>query len=399
MTGAAHDRDQRGAHDTAGAGQTMTSRYDIAVVGAGIVGLACALAAARRGLSVVVIDRDAQANGASIRNFGFVTVTGQPRGQVWARARRSRAVWDEIAAEAGIDVLQRGLWLPVRRPEAVAVLEAFMMTEMADGCRLLSAVEARARAPEVTGPGTLSALWSPHDLRVDSRTAIPRLAAWLSARFGVRFLHQTAVHAVEPPHVVTAQGVIEADRAVVCPGDDLVSLFPDRLAPAGIVRSKLQMMRLASPGFSLPAPVMSDLGLVRYGGYAALPEAAALRTRLEAEQGAALVHGVHLIAVQDADGALVVGDSHHDAATPDPFASEAVDQLILDEWRAATGQPPPPVLQRWTGTYARGLEGSLIDAPDPHVRLALITAGNGASTAFAFGEEGIADLFEETPPP
>ena len=43
----------------------------------GNVGLAHALAAARRGLRVVVIDRDAQANGASVRNFGFVTVTGQ----------------------------------------------------------------------------------------------------------------------------------------------------------------------------------------------------------------------------------------------------------------------------------------------------------------------------------
>jgi len=377
----------------------MTARYDIAVVGAGVVGLACALAAARRGLSVVVLDRDAQANGASIRNFGFVTVTGQPRGQVWGRARRSRAVWDEIAAEAGVDVLQRGLWLPVRRPEAAAVLEAFMQTEMGEGCRLLSGAEARARAPETTSPETVAALWSPHDLRVDSRTAIPRLADWLSARFGVRVLRQTAVHAVEPPRIVTAQGVIEAERAVVCPGDDLVSLFPDRLSGAGIGRCKLQMMRLASPGFALPAPVMSDLGLVRYGGYADLPEAAALRTRLEAEQGEALAHGVHLIAVQDADGALVVGDSHHDAATPDPFASAAVDQLILDEWRAATGRAPPPVVQRWTGTYARGPEGALIEAPHSHVRLALITAGNGASTAFAFGEEVIADLFQETPQP
>ena len=55
----------------------MTARpYDLAIVGAGICGLAHALAAARRGKRVVVIDRDAQANGASIRNFGFITVTG-----------------------------------------------------------------------------------------------------------------------------------------------------------------------------------------------------------------------------------------------------------------------------------------------------------------------------------
>lgn len=374
----------------------MSQGYDVAVVGAGIVGLACALAAARRGLSVVVIDRDAQANGASIRNFGFVTVTGQPRGAVWRRAHRSRAVWDEIAGEANIDILQRGLWLPVRRPEAQAVLEAFMATEMADGCRLMTPDEARARAPEATGPDTVAVLWSPHDLRVDSRTAVPRLAAWLAARFGVDFMRQTAVHAVEPPRIVTARGVIAAERAVVCPGDDLVSLFPERLSDAGLVRCKLQMMRLAPPGFDLPAPVMSDLGLARYGGYADLPETAALRARLEAEQGQALANGVHLIAVQDADGALVVGDSHHDAATPDPFAHEAVDRLILDEWRAATGRPAPPVLQRWTGVYARGPHADLIARPHPRVRLALITAGNGASTGFAFGEEVISDLFEET---
>jgi FAD dependent oxidoreductase TIGR03364 len=377
----------------------LGERYDIAVVGTGIVGLACALAAARRGLSVVVIDRDAQANGASIRNFGFVTVTGQPRGPVWRRARRSRAVWDEIAAEADIQILQRGLWMPVRRPEAVAVLDAFMATEMGEGCRLLSPAEARVRAPEVTGPETAAVFWSSLDLRVDSRTAIPRLAAWLTARFGVTFLRQTTVHAVEPPRIDTARGVIEAEAVVVCPGDDLVSLFPAQLADAGLTRCKLQMMRLASPGFALPAPVMSDLGLVRYEGYAVLPEAAALRARLEAEQGEALANGVHLIAVQDADGALVVGDSHHDASTPDPFASEAVDRLILEEWRAATGRPAPPVLQRWIGTYARGPKASLIEAPHPRVRLALVTAGNGASTAFAFGEEVIADLFEESPEP
>ena len=72
----------------------------------------------------MVIDRDAQSNGASVRNFGFITVTGQERGTVWARARRSCAVWEEVARQAGIPILQRGLWMMTRRPEAAAVLEA-----------------------------------------------------------------------------------------------------------------------------------------------------------------------------------------------------------------------------------------------------------------------------------
>src|ERR1700724_3090887 len=87
----------------------FSGRYDLAVVGAGIIGLATALAAARRGLRVVVVDRDAQANGASVRNFGFVTVTGQDRESMWARARRSREVWRDVADAAGIPIVHTGL--------------------------------------------------------------------------------------------------------------------------------------------------------------------------------------------------------------------------------------------------------------------------------------------------
>ena len=101
---------------------SLSGVFDLAVVGAGIVGLSCARAAALKGLRVVVIDRDAQANGASVRNFGFITVTGQERGAVWNRARRTCAIWQEVAREAGIPILQRGLWMTTRRPEAVPVL-------------------------------------------------------------------------------------------------------------------------------------------------------------------------------------------------------------------------------------------------------------------------------------
>ncbi|WP_297508526.1 TIGR03364 family FAD-dependent oxidoreductase [uncultured Caulobacter sp.] len=370
----------------------MEQQFDLAVVGAGIVGLAHALAAARLGKRVVVIDRDAQANGASVRNFGFVTVTGQARGEVWRRARRSAQVWDEIAGPAGIAVLQRGLTMVARRPEARDVLRAFLDTEMAQGCAWREADDLADRMPR--RGAVLGALTSSVDLRVESRTAIPRLATWLEAAHGVTFRRGVAVTDVETGRVETSAGAARADAIIVCPGDDLTTLFPDSFARAEVTRCKLQMLRLADPGWRLPSPVMSDLGLVRYLGYAELPQAGALRARLEAEQGEHLAHGVHLIVTQSADGSLVVGDSHHYAATPDPFAREDVDALILDEFARVFGQAPPPVVERWTGTYASAASHSLVEAPLPRVRLVTVTSGTGASTAFGLAEEVIAGLYD-----
>jgi glycine/D-amino acid oxidase-like deaminating enzyme len=161
-----------------------------------------------------------------------------------------------------------------------------------------------------------------------------------------------------------------------------------------VTRCKLQMLRLADPGFRLPSTVMSDLGLLRYAGYSALTEAAPLRARLEAEQGEHLKHGIHLIVAQSADGSLIVGDSHDYAATQDCFAREHIDELILDEFAAATGRSPPAVRERWIGTYAAAPDRTMfIDAPARDVRIVMITGGSGASTGFAIGEEVVTDLF------
>src|ERR1700761_1850913 len=204
--------------------------FDLAVVGAGICGLAHALAAARRGKRVVVIDRDAQANGASIRNFGFITVTGQQAGTCWRRAKRSAEVWLEVAEAAKIPILQRGLLTIARLAEALAVIEGFLQTDMGAECRLVEPREledygAGLRADEFAG-----ALYSPHEARVESREAIPQLAAWLGERFPVTFLRETAVHAASPPKLETSRGTIEAETIIICPGDDFATLRGERLA-------------------------------------------------------------------------------------------------------------------------------------------------------------------------
>ena len=368
-------------------------RHDLIVVGAGIVGLAHALAAARRGKRVLVLDRDAQANGASIRNFGFVTVTGQERGRVWDLASRSAAIWREIAGPAGIAIEQEGLLLVAQRAEAVAVIDSFLATEMGAECTRLDSAQISDGWPMVRG--ARAGLLSRRDLRVDSPLAIPMISRWLAAAHKVEFAYGEAVHAVETGRVRASTATYEADAVVVCPGDDWATLFPQSYAAAGITRCKLQMLRLAPPGWRLPSPVMSDLSMVRYLGYAALPEAAALRARLEEEAAAALAHGIHLIAVQCADGSLVVGDSHEYAPTPDPFAATAIENLILDSYADVLGDAPQ-VISRWTGTYASAAGHSIVQTPAPGVRLVVVTSGTGASTAFALGEDVVTDLLGES---
>jgi FAD dependent oxidoreductase TIGR03364 len=368
---------------------TDPARFDLLVIGAGIVGLAHALAAARAGLRVAVVDRDAQANGASIRNFGFVTVTGQGLPATWARARRARDVWADLCVAAKIPVLHSGLLMAARRPEAVGVIEEFAGGPMGEGCTILT--RTALPAPLRDDGAVLAALHSPHELRVESRKAIPRLAAWLAETLGVTFLWRRSVTAVEAGRVATPQGMLYAERIVVCPGTELGTLFPDTFGRRGTTLCKLHMLRLADPGWRLPAAVMSDLGLHRYRGYADCASLPALRARLAAEQAAQLEHGVHLIVVQSADGTLVVGDSHHYGATPDPFQPETVDALILEEFERVLGAPPPTI-ERWVGLYPSGPEDAFHEEVAPGVRLVSVTSGTGASTAFGLAEEVLRDM-------
>jgi FAD dependent oxidoreductase TIGR03364 len=372
----------------------MTSQiFDLAVVGGGVLGLAHAYTAAKAGQRVVVIERDVRANGASIRNFGFITVTGQERGESWKLACRTRDVWAQVATQSGLRIEQRGLYLSARSTEAIAVIEAFLETEMGEGCRLLSPQEFRELAGGLGGQDLKGGLFSPYELRVESRTAIPALTAWLREAFGVAFFNETVVFEAAPPCLRTSRGVIEAAATVVCPGDDFATLYADRIARHKLQRCRLSMLRLADPGFRLPGTLMSDLSLARYRGYAALPEARSLEAKLRAEQPSHFENGVHLIVAQGADGSLIVGDSHHYGDLPGPFAPADAERDILDEFIRATGREPPPVLERWSGVYAvSGERTYLVDTPDPDVRLVMVTSGTGASTGFGIAEKVIEDL-------
>ena len=366
--------------------------FDLVVVGAGIVGLAHALAGARRGLRVAVLEREACAALASVRNFGFVTITGQ-EGRTRERALLSRETWVQVAREAAIDVHQRGCVVAARRLEALAVLDDFARGEMGRGCELWDATTTRERVPGID-PRVLGALWSPNELRVEARDALPRIARWLEDRHGVVFAWNTAAFGVEKGRVHHAAGSLSFDAAVIAPGAAVAGFAPELAQRVGLRQCKLQMMRLTTPGFRLPAVVMGDLSLVRYEGFSSQPSAARLREVLERDCAPALADGVHVIVAQGSDGTLLVGDSHHYADSADPFASAAVDEVIVRELRALFELPALDVIERWVGHYPVADVRPLLSEPiAPRARLVSVTSGTGMSTAFAIGEETVGELF------
>ncbi len=58
--------------------------------------------------TVKVFERNGQAVGASIRNFGMVWPIGQPSGTLYKRAMCSRQIWKDIAIDAGFWYEQTG---------------------------------------------------------------------------------------------------------------------------------------------------------------------------------------------------------------------------------------------------------------------------------------------------
>jgi glycine/D-amino acid oxidase-like deaminating enzyme len=82
----------------------MTSRiYDVAIVGAGIVGAACADEFARRGMRTVVIDREIVGGGATAAGMGHIVVMDDSEAQ-FALTRYSQQLWKDLRPDLPDDV-------------------------------------------------------------------------------------------------------------------------------------------------------------------------------------------------------------------------------------------------------------------------------------------------------
>ncbi|MDN6870863.1 TIGR03364 family FAD-dependent oxidoreductase [Pseudomonas citronellolis] len=369
---------------------------DIAIIGAGILGLSHAYAAARRGLRVRVFERSATPLGASIRNFGQALVGGQPPGVMLDLARASRPLWAEWAERAGFAIRRNGSLLFARSEAEEDLLEAFCAGRAREhGYR---AELLRGKALDALYDGAFSkhraALHSLDDQQLYSREALPALIDWLRRELKVEFHFSTLVRDIEPGLLRTTAGTFQAGQIVVCSGHDYQTLLAEQLAALKPQVCRLQMLR-ARPerDLGLGHALLTGLSCVHYGAFADLPQAQAIHAQIRRETPALERHGIHLLISPTPYGELIIGDSHDYGSDAAPFNAEAVDRLMLDLAEDTLGMRVE-VVERWQGVYgARGPAPFSVLQVEAGISAVLMHTGVGMSVGPALGERTLAGLF------
>ncbi|WP_214103683.1 glycine oxidase ThiO [Acrocarpospora catenulata] len=236
----------------------FSTDFDLAVIGAGVVGLSIAWRTARRGLRVVIVDPD-PGGGATHASAGMlapvseVTYTEEP---LLRLGLASLERWPGFAAELERD---SGLRVDYRTDgtldigygsDDMAQLDDLAAFEETLGLRVerLTGRECRKWEPMLS-PAVRGGLLARDDAWVNPRRLVTALCAALT-RAGASFVAARALELL-PEGVRLAEGVLRAERVVVACG----ARSPELLPGLPVRPVKGQILRLRGPGGFLSACV------------------------------------------------------------------------------------------------------------------------------------------------
>ncbi len=225
--------------------------FDVAVVGAGIVGCCCARECAAAGMKVALIDAGVLGSGASGAAMGHVVVLDDSPAQL-ALTGWSRGLWREMAADlpAGVEYRTPGTIWVAANDEELNECEGKQARFAAAGVgsHVLSAAKLAAMEPELRS-GLAGGLLVEEDAVLNPGAAVAFFLGQ-AERTRVKMFHSRAIAAGQGT-IAFADGTrLEAERLVLAVGteSDLLPQMPIRRrkghlalteARAGFVRHQL----------------------------------------------------------------------------------------------------------------------------------------------------------------
>jgi len=382
----------------------MQQHYDLLVIGGGVLGIFHAYHALEKGWKVAILDKNKQARGSSVQNFGQVVPSGM--NTEWQQyGRKSLEIYKSIQAKFDISVRQNGSVYIASNEEELTLLEelAALNRQQEYPSQLLTAQECLQRYEGLRADYCQGGLFFPEEITLEPRTAVDRIREYLEAQKGLDYYPQTLAIEVEVIgdrcQVVASDGrLFFADQVLICSGYEFQALFPKEYAQSDLQACKLQMLLLESqPTQVIPGSILTGLSIRRYESFSECPSYPAIKAK-EAPDSLAKRWGVHILFKQATDGSIILGDTHEyadsaDAESLGTLIREDMNRFMLDEAARIFDLQNWNVRETWTGTYAQCKSSDIFRKTiDGRIHLLTGIGGKGMTGSAGYAAAHIQDI-------
>jgi glycine oxidase len=338
----------------AGAGTAIPAAVDVAIAGAGVIGLSIAWRLALRGLSVAVFERTAAGDGASLAATGMLAAAAEHEPgchDLLALALESQRQWPQfradLEAQAGcpIDFREDGTLVVALGRDEVERLR--FRHDLHKRCglptRWLSGPEVRALEPALR-PSVAAGLHCAADHQVDPRLVMTGLRA-ACFKVGVQLFERCAVTAVDleggcASGLVTVRGVCRASTIVLTAGAWTGGLVP--------------------PSLKVPVHPLKGQSL-------------ALRTTADTGTLAHIIWTEQIHMAPKSDGRLIVGATVEERGFDETITAGGVYALLEGARRAFPAIEEMAIDAVWTGFRPSSVDDAPILGATPIAGLVLAT--------------------------
>ncbi len=342
----------------------MASKYDLLVIGGGVLGTFHAYHAALAGYKVALIDRGKSPQGSSVQNFGQVVPSGM--NLKWQKyGRKSLEIYKTIQQEFDITARQNGtVYIASNAEELILIEELATINKSNDyPSELWTAHQCMQRYEGLKADYCIAGLFFPEEITLEPRQAISRIQQYLTEKNLLKIYNSTLICHVEATQnecVVRSSDnqVFYAEQVLICNGYEFQVLFPYIFEQSALQWVKLQMMQtVPQPTQKIPGSVLSGWSIRRYESFSECPSYAAVKSK-EDPNSLAKKWGVHILFKQATDGSIIIGDTHEyiDVASKQAFDNTqnmAMNQFMIDEALNIFDLQDATIRDSWTGIYAQ----------------------------------------------
>jgi FAD dependent oxidoreductase TIGR03364 len=386
-----------------------SKKFDLIVIGAGVLGTFYTYHAAALGKKVLHIEKDQYPVNATVRNFGQVVPSGMPAD--WFQyGVYSTQLYTKIQSEFDISIRKNGsVYIASDEEEQQLIHELkAVMDDRGYEAQLLPQKQCLEKWPALKASYCREGLFFPQEVSAEPATMIHRLIEYCSIKFpNLTYKPSTTIinchiSGSEVRVVTHKSEVLIADKVIICNGGEFKILFPELFRDSGIEISKLQMLRtMPLPDVGLEGNILTGLTIRRYESFSECPSFSAFQTPEHLKE--LKRWGIHILFKKASDGSIIIGDSHEYAGVNDMDdlgfeIKHHINQLMFKEAQKIVSFDVTAIASTWAGFYAQHPEKDIVEIDIEnkiHIRTAI--GGKGMTSSAGYAEKSIQKLFSTHP--